>query len=113
MRDQVTNAQLFGRFCGQCWKGYVRKIQRFSAWLTQQGVPPHFATFGGWALQAIAIFVLLYVAFWLALVLTLLVLCVSGLTYEDQIQGWHNGPEGYGYYQDGYRIDYGRLLDDD
>ncbi|MCU7247304.1 DUF3742 family protein [Pseudomonas koreensis] len=113
-KDRDAKASRTGIFLGRCWKGYLRFLNALTAFIVKIGAPPALAHALGVLLQAVALIALLYVAFWLTIFLLILFITCNGLlTREPVPSGWRDGPNGYGYYQEGIRIDYGRLFDDD
>lgn len=109
-------AHRFGEWAGHTWRGLAQQDRRALAWLTRQGLPVGAAKMVSWAVKLLVLGVLLYVAFWLTLI-AIFVLAAAWLARHadhDSAQGeWRNGQEGYGYYENGTRTDYGRLFDDD
>ncbi|WP_448111268.1 DUF3742 family protein [Pseudomonas lini] len=113
-KDQTTRAVRLGEWLGRCWKGYLRFLDRVFSWLRRAGIPPTLARVFVWALQAVVIITLLYVTFWITLIAIVVFVAGSGLLEtDDEAPGWRDGPEGHGYYENGTRIDYGRLFEDD
>jgi len=66
---RITTAERFGRWLGRGWRSYVRGGQRVSAWLVAKGVPVSVATALVWVAKLAVLGVLLYVAFWVALLI--------------------------------------------
>jgi len=66
---RITTAERFGRWLGRGWRSYVRGEQRVSAWLVAKGVPVSVATALVWVAKLALLGVLLYVAFWVALLI--------------------------------------------
>lgn len=64
-----SNAERFGRWLGCGWRGYVRREQRAVVWMVAQGLPAGGAKALLWVVKLVVLGVLLYVAFWLALLL--------------------------------------------
>ena len=109
-------AHRFGEWAGRTWRWLARQDRRASAWLTRQGLSAGAAKIVPWAVKLLVLGVLLYAAFWLTLV-AIFVFAAAWLARHadhDSAHGeWRNGQEGYGYYENGTRTDYGRLFDDD
>lgn len=112
----TTVAERVGRGLGRAWLAIRRQEARVVQHLMHQGLSRGIATLILWAVKLLILGVLLYVAFWLTLV-AIFVLAAAWLARHadhDSAQGeWRNGQEGYGYYENGTRTDYGRLFDDD
>lgn len=112
-KDRSSRAKKLGEYVGRCWKRYSRALDKISHRLQQVGVPRALSRIVGRGLHAVVIFGLLYAAFWVTLMaITLFVICSFRIA-DDKATGWRHGPEGYGYYESGERIDYGRLFDED
>lgn len=103
-------AERLGRWLGRGWRAYARGERRVSGRLVSWGLPPGGAVSLLWAVKIVVLGVLLYSAFWLALVV---VFAVAGAwvaataVHEEALEPeWRNGPAGFGLYTyDGYRID--------
>ena len=115
VKDKTSKAERLGFWMGRCLKRYCQFCENCSSSLSELGVHRNVTRAIGWAIVAVAAFTILYVAFWVGLVFISLLVASSGLARvgDYPLQGWREGPEGYGYYQDGSRIDYGGLFDDD
>ncbi len=66
---RISKAELVGRWLARGWRGYVRGERWLSGWLVAQGVSASVATILRWTINLVALGVLLYAAFWLALLL--------------------------------------------
>ncbi|EPP5101062.1 DUF3742 family protein [Enterobacter hormaechei] len=64
-----NTAERFGRRLGRIWRAYKRQELRVVAWLVSVGAPSGVATALVWAVKLAVLGVLLYAAFWLALLL--------------------------------------------
>lgn len=110
------NAERFGRWLGGLWRGYVRHERRVAGWLVARGVSAGVSTALLWIVKLVALCVLLYVVFWLALLLLFTIAvawAVRNADWETPEPEWRNGLSGYGLYtHDGYRID-PHVSDDD
>ncbi len=101
----------FGSWLGHRWRGYARAERRVSGWLVSKGVPAGVATVLLWSVKLAVLAVLLYVAFWLALLLVglLLVARSRGRQYDDFAEPrdeLRHGEAGFGWYSsDGHRLD--------
>lgn len=62
-------AYRLGVGAGRTWRGFARREQRFVAWLVARGCPGTLARAFPWVVKLVVLGVLLYAAFWLALLL--------------------------------------------
>ena len=109
---QTTFAERLGRTLGRAWRGCARLDRRAQGWLLAQGWAPGIAKTALLAVKLAAIGVLLYTAFWLALLLAFALVGAwvvrndDGSYDEEHKPEWRYGPAGYGLYtHDDYRID--------
>ncbi|WIJ66534.1 DUF3742 family protein [Serratia nevei] len=109
---QTTFAERLGRTLGRAWRGCARLDRRAQGWLLAQGWAPCIAKAALLAVKLAAIGVLLYTAFWLALLLAFALVGAwvvrndDGSYDEEHKPEWRYGPAGYGLYtHDDYRID--------
>jgi hypothetical protein len=113
-KGEMSSAMQFGLWLGRLWRAYLRVEEKALMWLVRAGASKGVLTVVGWIFKAVVIATFLYVAFWLTLII--LFITVGALTvirgYSDP-PGWRYGPEGYGYYEDGVRTDFGRIFEDD
>ncbi|WJM87666.1 DUF3742 family protein [Dickeya chrysanthemi] len=109
--DHNSIAERFGRWLGRGWRGYARCEQQISGWFVEQGIPVKGAFALLWIAKLALLGLLLYVAFWLALLLIGLLLVAQrrGNREHDDLQPsmeLRHGEAGFGLYSsDGYRID--------
>lgn len=66
---RISTAERLGRTLGRGWLAYARGERRASNWLVSKGVPVAGASVLVWVVKLAVLGVLLYVAFWFALVL--------------------------------------------
>ena len=109
---QTTFAERLGRTLGRAWRGCARLDRRAQGGLLAQGWAPGIAQAALLAVKLAAIGVLLYTAFWLALLLAFALVGAwvvrndDGSYDEEHKPEWRYGPAGYGLYtHDDYRID--------
>ena len=108
---RISTAERLGRSFGRGWRAYVRGERRASNWLVSKGVPAAGATALVWMVKLVALGVLLYTTFWLALVMVCVMVVAwmarnTDLGEELPEPEWRNGPAGFGLYTyDGFRID--------
>lgn len=109
---QTTFAERLGRTLGRAWRGCARLDRRAQGWLLARGWAPGAAKVALLAVKLTAIGVLLYTAFWLALLLAFALVGAwvvrndDGSYDEEHKPEWRYGPAGYGLYtHDDYRID--------
>ncbi|WP_075257968.1 DUF3742 family protein [Herbaspirillum camelliae] len=114
-----SNAERFGRWLGGVWRAYARRERQAAVWLAAHGVSVGGAAALLWVIKLTALAILFYAVFWLAL---LLVFALVGAwvirhddgSYDDEHRGeWRNGWEGYGYYENDVRTDYGRVFENE
>ena len=112
--ERTTRAARFGRWLGHRWRGILSFEKNSLLWLQRVGVPINVAKIFGWILKAVILGALLYAAFWVALLTITIIVVGSGLfDCDEDFPEWRSGPEGYGYYENGRRTDYGRLFEED
>ena len=109
---QTTFAERLGRTLGRAWRSCARLDRRAQGWLLARGWAPGIAKAVLLAVKLAAIGVLLYTAFWLALLLAFALVGAwvvrndDGSYDEEHKPEWRYGPAGYGLYtHDDYRID--------
>ena len=108
----TTFAERLGRTLGRAWRSCARLDRRAQGWLLARGWAPGIAKAALLAVKLAAIGVLLYTAFWLALLLAFALVGAwvvrndDGSYDEEHKPEWRYGPAGYGLYtHDDYRID--------
>ena len=109
---QTTFAERLGRTLGRAWRSCARLDRRAQGWLLARGWAPGIAKAALLAVKLAAIGVLLYTAFWLALLLAFALVGAwvvrndDGSYDEEHKPEWRYGTAGYGLYtHDDYRID--------
>lgn len=108
---RISTAERLGRTLGRGWPAYVRGERRASSWLVSKGMPAAGATALVWVIKLVALGVLLYTTFWLAMLLVCVMIVAwmarnADLGEELPEPEWRNGPAGFGLYTyDGFRID--------
>nr|WP_067297502.1 DUF3742 family protein [Marinobacterium profundum] len=65
----ISNAERFGCWLGRGWRGYLRRERQVSGWLVEQGLPERAGLVLSWIAKLVVLGVLLYAAFWLALLI--------------------------------------------
>ncbi|HRJ79393.1 MAG TPA: DUF3742 family protein [Planctomycetota bacterium] len=110
---QITFAERAGRALGQMWRAGTRLERKAYAWLVARGL----AKGALWAVKLAVLAILLYAAFWVALLLVFAVVAAwvarnGGLDEDDQEPEWRMGLSGYGLYRGDTRIDPGGPDDD-
>lgn len=111
-----TVAESIGRTLGHAWMAYKRREGRVLRWMVGEGLSAGSANVALWTVKLLVLGVLLYVAFWAALFAIFIVAAAwlaKNAGHQHEPGEWRNGPEGYGYYENGTRTDYGRLFEDD
>jgi len=66
---RIGTAERLGRSLGRGWRAYARGERRASNWLVSKGVPAVIATALVWVVKLVALGMLVYTTFWLALLL--------------------------------------------
>lgn len=72
-KTRPGNAERLGRWLGGLWRGSMRRERQAAGWLAAQGVPAGGATALLWIVKLGVFGVLLYAAFWIALLLVFVV----------------------------------------
>ncbi|WP_285643799.1 DUF3742 family protein [Pseudomonas sp. NBRC 100443] len=105
----ISLAERRGQTLGRVCRGYVRQERKVNGWLVGQGVSAGGATVLLWGVKLVVLGVLLYGAFWLAMLLLFAVTAVwtaRNVDWEEEQPQWRNGVFGFGlYHPDGSRID--------
>lgn len=114
----TSMAERFGQVLGRTYNRLRRQEARTVGWLARKGVPVPVGKASLWTLKLLVLGVLLYAAFWLALLLVFALMGAWALRFADWEDEklkpqWRDGVEGYGYYENGFRTDFGRLFEDD
>ncbi|MWA29842.1 DUF3742 family protein [Burkholderia pseudomallei] len=76
-------AHRFGEWAGHTWRWLARQDRRALAWLTKQGLPAGAAKMVSWTVKLLVLVVVLYAAFWLVLLLALLVIAGLATSHVD------------------------------
>ncbi len=106
-----STAERLGRRLGHGWRAYARGERRLSNWLVSKGVPPGGAAALLWVVKLAVLGLLLYAAFWLALILVGLLFVARGFGKGDDNlslprEELRHGEAGFGLYSsDGHRLD--------
>ena len=109
---RTTTAERAGRRLGHARRGCVRKEARAVQWLAGKGLPAGAVRLLFWLVKLTMVVVLLYSAFWLALLLAFAVTAawlVRNADLDDEKQPeLRDGHSGIGWYnKDDLRIDMG------
>jgi|SRR5690606_16064506 len=104
-------AKRFGRRLGLGWRAYLRLERQTVAQALERGVPRAITIGGLWFVRLLIMGGLLYVAFWVGLLVAVLVLvawvaCRPSTPIDEQPQ-WRVGAAGFGLYRGDIRIDPG------
>lgn len=115
-RQSFSKAERFGHGLSRVWRWMVRADGRMNAWLVRQGFPQGAATSTLWLVRLAALGVLMYAAFWLALLVMFMVGAAwmgrnAEPIFEDKAE-WRTGWDGYGLYRGEMRVDGGCAEDD-
>lgn len=112
---QTSFAERLGQALGRMWRAYMRQERKVNGWLVAQGLPVGVARALLLAIKLLALGVLLYVAFWLALLLVFALVAASVASRkssDEEEPEWRMGLSGYGLYRGDTRIDPGNPDDD-
>lgn len=92
---QSTFAERAGRILGRMWRACMRQEQKVNGWLVEHGVPAGGATALLWIVKLVVLGVLLYVAFWLALLLVFAVAAAWMIrdSDHDESEEWAVGEQ--------------------
>lgn len=85
-KARLGNAERLGRWLGGLWRGFMRRERQAAGWLVAQGVPEGGAMALLWIVKLAVFGVLLYAAFWIALLLVFVVAAAwtAGQTSTDR-----------------------------
>ncbi|KVW44757.1 DUF3742 family protein [Burkholderia ubonensis] len=113
----ITVAERLGRALGCVWRAYKRWEARAVQWMVGKGMSGGNAIAVLWAVKLLVLGVLLYVAFWLALLVVFAIVAAWLAQYADDTPDeerpqWRNGLSGYGLYRGDTRIDPGSQDDE-
>ena len=109
-----TISERAGAAFGRAWRKLQRYDARAALWMSENGASPFIAKTLLWTVKIVALAVLLWLAFWIAVLLVIAVMATFLLRNADQPHSGRveqrDGPLGFGLYDEhGFRID----LDDD
>lgn len=98
----VKTFERAGRWLGRVWRGVAHREARAVRWLEAQGIPARVGRLFFWLIKILVVGVLLYAAFWFALLLLLgvagaWILKNSDWNDEDKLE-WREGHSGFGLY---------------
>lgn len=101
---QTTSAERVGRTLGRLWRRLMHLDRKVDGWLVAQGLAPRVAKAVLIVIKLAALCLVLYAAFWLALIAVFAVIAawIARNTDEDDERAsepeWRYGPAGYGLY---------------
>ena len=108
---QTTFAERAGRTLGRMWCGFVRLDRKSNGWLVAQGWAPGVAKAASLVIKLVALGLLFYAAFWLALLLLFMIAAAwtahAAEWDDEQETEWRTGGDGFGLYRGDVRIDIG------
>ncbi|CAM5214346.1 MULTISPECIES: DUF3742 family protein [Alcaligenaceae] len=113
---RISTAERFGRLLGLGWRAYARGELQVSKRLASQGVPITGAVALLWLVKLTALGLLLYAAFWLAMLVVFLVAgawVARNAEWDEPETEWRTGPAGFGLYRGDIRIDVGDPYEED
>ncbi|EZQ20201.1 hypothetical protein CF98_07310 [Halopseudomonas bauzanensis] len=83
MTTRSSTAEHFGQSLGRGWRSYRRTELRLTDWFVSKGIPAAMATALLWAVKLGVLGLLLYVAFWFAL-LAFFMIAVARIASDKQ-----------------------------
>lgn len=110
---RMNLAERTGSALGSLWRAVIRSEVRLHRWMASRGVPSTLANSAVLLAKVTILAVLLYVAFWLAVLLVCAIVLArafrhADLSPETDEPEWRTGMLGFGLYdKDGFRIDPG------
>lgn len=113
---RISAAERLGRSLGRGWRAYVHGEQQASDWLVSKGLPMAGATLLLWVVKLVVLGILLYTAFWAALLLVLTFAAgwaTRNTDWDEPRPEWRYGHAGYGLYRGDLRIDLGDPYEDE
>lgn len=92
---QTTFAERVGRALGRVWRSCVRLDREAKGWLLAQGLAPGVAKAALLVAKLVAVGLLVYAAFWLALLLAIAVIAawVARNSEQDEPEEWAIGEQ--------------------
>ena len=84
IKAHISKARHLTRWLGRGWRGYMRFERSLSGWLVAQGVSKPVATILLWTVNLVALGVLLYAAFGLALFLVFAIAAAWAANNADE-----------------------------
>jgi len=109
-KPRISTTERFGRWLGRMWRGYLRGERWVLESLIAKSMPAWIANALVWAVKLAVLGVLLYVAFWVAVVLAFAITgawVARNADWDEPEPEWKNGFSGYGLYRGDMRIDIG------
>jgi hypothetical protein len=112
MMPRTTKAERAGSWLGRAWRGLAKQENRAIQWMVAKGLPAGGARLLFWSVKLVVFGVLLYAAFWLALLLVFALIAAwlvrNGDLDEEKQPELRDGHSGVGLYdKDDWRIDMG------
>ncbi|MBA4721425.1 DUF3742 family protein [Halopseudomonas pachastrellae] len=108
----ITKTERAGRWLGLAWRSLTRQESRAIQWLAKKGLPEELGKVLFWSVKLVVLGVLLYMAFWLALLMAFLLVAAwlvqqtdMGEEKQPELRDGHSGAGLYD--KDDWRIDMG------
>jgi hypothetical protein len=113
-----TFAERLGRRLAWAWQAAARLDRQTRAALVARGMNAALAGGLVWAVRIALLALVLYGVFWVAVLLITVFAAVQSVRRSAEIfpleKGqWRDDSEGYGYYENGVRTDFGPLFEND
>ncbi len=118
-KTHCSKAERTGRWLGGMWRAGARLDRKAHGWLAAHGLGAGLAAGLLWTVKLAVLAVLLYAAFWLALLLAFAIASawvIRSANWEDEEDDrseWRAGPAGYGLYRGDIRVDIGDPYEDE
>ena len=89
MGTAATTADCVGKWLGRAWRGLARQEARATHWMMCHGMPQLAAASILWIVKLALLAVLLYAAFWIAVVLGIVLIAATVAQHADQEEQPH------------------------
>ena len=95
MGATVSRAEHIGKRLGRAWRSFVRQEVRATRWMIGHGMPRLIAASILWIVKLLVLAILLYVAFWLALLLVIVLIAAAATqrTNENERKWLERDPD--------------------
>lgn len=115
--DSAGWAWKLGKKAGGLWRTFTRQERKAASFLSRQGLPAGIVIAALWIFKLATVAVLLYLAFWFALLLLFAVAVAWSAHNTDEDDEpeteWRTGASGFGLYRGDVRVDAGDPNEED